>query len=25
MIGSAARFAPAVAYPGYLDWDAAPR
>jgi N6-L-threonylcarbamoyladenine synthase len=25
MIGAAARFQPAVAYPGYLDWDASPR
>jgi N6-L-threonylcarbamoyladenine synthase len=25
MIGSAARFQEAVAYPGYLDWDASPR
>jgi N6-L-threonylcarbamoyladenine synthase len=25
MIGSAARFQAAVAYPGYLDWDASPR
>jgi N6-L-threonylcarbamoyladenine synthase len=25
MIGAAARYGEAVAYPGYLDWDAAPR